>query len=429
MVLLDMTVLSVAEPDLSRSLHSSVAGLQWAITGYTVPFGALLLSAGAAADRYGAHRLFRAGTATFGLGSLLCALAPNVWILAGLRGVLGVAAAAVVPASMAMIATLFPDPAARAKAVAGWAAISGSALAAGPIVGGFLTDLAGWRAVFWINGPLAAITVALTAGRAVRCPRGQRRIDWRTQFAACAVVGLLADALIALGSGSARHAAASGAALVVAVATFWTFERRSSTPVLLPAVIRAPGVGGALLAGTAVNVLLSGVLFVLPLLWQQNRHMTAIEVGVALLPMTVPFAFNPLVTGRIVARIGPQAPARAGLVLLAGAGIIIGGAVSIGMPYPLIVVGLVGAGFGVSLALPALVTGVVAAAPTGTAGAAAGMLNAARQVGATFGVAVMGAFVTVGHASSGRGVATVLIACGLACAAAGFGLTRPAPGP
>ncbi|RMI37926.1 MFS transporter, partial [Actinomadura harenae] len=147
MVLLDMTVLSVAEPDLASSLHASTAGLQWATTSYTVVFAALLLTAGAVADRFGAHRVFRSGIAAFGALSLLCAAAPTLGALVGLRALLGVAAAACVPASMAMITRLYPDPAARTRAIAAWAAISGSAVAAGPVLGGLLVGAAGWRAV------------------------------------------------------------------------------------------------------------------------------------------------------------------------------------------------------------------------------------------------------------------------------------------
>jgi DHA2 family methylenomycin A resistance protein-like MFS transporter len=143
MVLLDMTVLSVAEPDLAASLRVSIAGLQWATTSYTVVFGALLLSAGAVADRYGAARVFRAGVGGFGVLSLLCVYAPTLWGLVALRALLGIAAAACVSASMALIARLYAEPAARARAVAAWAAISGSAVAVGPVAGGALVGLAG----------------------------------------------------------------------------------------------------------------------------------------------------------------------------------------------------------------------------------------------------------------------------------------------
>jgi EmrB/QacA subfamily drug resistance transporter len=424
MVLLDMTVLSVAEPDLARSLGGSVAGLQWVVTGYTVVFGALLLSAGAVADRFGAHRAFRVGIAVFGLGSLLSTLAPDLWTLVALRAVLGVAAAACVPASMAMITRLYPAPAERAKAVAVWAAISGVALAAGPVAGGLLVHLAGWRAIFLINGPLAAVTLALTAGRAVQCPRTDRAIDWAAQLAACAGLGLGTDALIALGSGSVAHASWSAVGALAAGTAFAVMERRSANPVLVPAMLRRRGMRPALLAGAAVNFTMSGVLFVLPLLFQQTLHLTPLETGLAFLPMTLPFGFNPLLTGRIVAKAGPRSPVIAGLGLLTAGGLVLGGAVLTGSAYLVIAIGLVCIGFGVSFALPALVTTVITTAPEGTAGAAGGLFNAIRQVGATLGVAVMGAFATVGHPGTGHDTAYALLLSAAICAVAGLGVRR-----
>jgi DHA2 family methylenomycin A resistance protein-like MFS transporter len=416
MVLLDTTVLSVAEPDLARSLHGTVAGLQWAVTGYTVVFGALLLSAGAVADRYGAHRAFRAGIAVFGAASLLSSLAPDLWTLVALRAVLGAAAAACVPASMAMISRLYPVPAERAKAVAAWAATSGAALAAGPIAGGALVGLAGWRAIFLINVPLAVVVLALVAGPRVRCPRGDRTIDWPAQAVACVTLGLLTDALIAPGSGAAVHAACSAAGTAAAAAAFAMLERRSAAPVLVPAVLRAPGMPGSLVAGAAVNFVMTGVLFVLPLVFQETLGMSALRTGLAFLPMTLPFAFNPLLTGRIVARTGPRPPVLAGLGLLTAGGVLLGAVMAAGASYPALLAGLLCTGFGVSFALPALATLVVTSAPEGTAGAAGGLLNAVRQLGATLGVAIMGAFAAVGH-RNGQAAEALFVAAAV-CAAA-----------
>ncbi|MGW3770367.1 MFS transporter [Actinomadura verrucosospora] len=418
MVLLDTTVLSVAEPDLADSLNGTVAGLQWAVTGYTVVFGALLPSAGALADRYGAHRVFRAGVAAFGAGSLLCAAAPDLWTLVALRAVLGAAAAACVPASMAMIVRLYPAPAERARAVATWAATSGAALAAGPVAGGALVGLAGWRAIFLVNVPLAAAVLALAAGRAVRCPPGARRIDPAAQLLACAALGLLTDALIALGGGPGVHAAASAAGAVAAGAAFAVRERGSRAPVLVPAVLRAPGMRAALAAGAAVNFVMTGVLFVLPLVFRQSLGLTPLQTGLAFLPMTLPFAFNPLLTGRIVARTGPRRPVLAGLGLLTAGGVLFGAVLPDGASYPPLVAGLLCTGFGVSFALPALATMVVAAAPEGAAGAAGGLLNAVRQLGATLGVAIMGAFAPVGAGDGSRDPADALLVAAAVCAVA-----------
>ena len=396
MVLLDMTVLSVAEPDLASSLHTSMAGLQWATTGYTVAFAALLLSAGAAADRFGAERLFRTGIAVFTLASMLSAFAPALWALVLLRAILGVAAAACVPASMAMIAQLYPEPAARARAISAWAAIGGAAVAAGPIAGGALVGAAGWRSIFLINVPIGLVVPALTMRRAPACPRSERRIDWPAQLAAAAVLALSTDALIAAGSRAWGHAAWSSVGLGVSVLAFRGLERRSQAPVLNRALLRSGRVRAGLLAAAAVNFTLTGGLFVLPLLLRQEWHLGPLQTGLAFLPLTVPFVANPPFTGKIVARVGPRRPILAGLVLLSTGSAVLAGAVFVSGSYPWLALGLLMTGFGVSYALPALVAALVSVAPAGTAGAVGGLLNAVRQVGATLGVVVMGAAIAAG---------------------------------
>ncbi|WP_055590008.1 MFS transporter [Peterkaempfera griseoplana] len=424
MVLLDTTVLSVAEPDLARSLGSSTAGLQWAVTGYSVAFGALLLSGGAAADRFGAHRAFRFGIAVFGAGSLLSALAPGLGTLVVLRAVLGAAAAACVPAGMAVIARLYPEPGERAGAIAVWSAVSGCAMAFGPMAGGVLVDLSGWRAVFLVNVPLAVLALALVAGPAAHCPRGARRIDWWAQSAACAALALLTDALIAAGSGDWTHSACSAAGTAAAATAFALRERRSVSPVLQTAVLRTRGMRTILFAGAAVNFTMLGVLFVLPLLLQRQLHLSPTVAGAAFLPMTLPPGFNPLLTGRIVARVGPWKPVLGGLGLLTAGSVVFAAAVQEGTWYPLLAAGLLLTGFGVSFTLPALVTAVVTAAPEGTAGAAGGLLNAVRQVGATLGVAVMGPFVGLGGSGAGRAAAPAMLLPAAVCALAGWLVLR-----
>ncbi|MCG0061800.1 MFS transporter [Streptomyces tricolor] len=424
MVLLDTTVLSVAEPDLASSLGTSTAGLQWAVTGYTVVFAALLLSAGAAADRFGAERLFRCGVTVFALASLLSAAAPGLGVLLLLRAVSGAAAAACVPASMAMIARLYPEPAARARAIAVWAAISGAAVAAGPLAGGALVGAAGWRAVFLVNVPLALAVLALTRGRSVSCPRSGRRIDWPAQLAAVAVLALLTDALIAAGARSWIHAAWSSAGLLIAVPALYARERRSQAPVIDRALLRSARVRSGLLAAAAANFALAGALFVLPLLLQRERHLSALQTGLAFLPLTVPFAVNPPLTGKIVARTGPRPPILAGLALLVVGGTLLACTVFADGASRRLAPGLLLTGLGISCVLPALAAAVISAAPPGTAGAAGGLLNAVRQVGATLGVALMGA-----AAAAGTGWSLLLSAGVCALAGTAFARTHPAAAP
>ncbi|GAA2871048.1 MFS transporter [Nonomuraea rubra] len=373
LVILDTTVLTIALPDLRASLGGSLAGQQWAVNAYTVAFAACLLTGGAVADRYGAARIFKLGVASFGVISLLSAAAPDLGVLIGLRALLGVAGALCTGGSLGLLAELFPEPAARARATGLWAAITGSALAAGPLIGGLLVDLYGWRAVFLLNPPIALIS--LLAMRKVVSPRGSRVIDWWVQILACAFLGLVAEALI----GSAPVAALLSLALLAGLVLA---ERRSqrSRPPRRPARRHLAGAAGGHGGETSPS---PGALFVLTLLLQDTRHLSPMATGLAFLPLTLPMTVNPLLTGRLVARYGPRPPILGGLALIAAG---LAGTALTGVLTPWLVV----LGFGLSFVLPALMAGMINSAPPGTAGTAGGVLNAFRQVGATLGVAVMG---------------------------------------
>ncbi|AEV84786.1 MFS transporter [Actinoplanes sp. SE50] len=425
MVLLDMTVLAVAEPDVARALHASVAGLQWTTTGYTVVFGALLLSAGAVADRYGAHRVFRAGVAAFGLLSLLCAAAPTVSALVALRVLQGAAAAACVPASLALIARLYPDPARRTRAIGTWAAISGAAVAVGPVVGGLLVDAFGWRAVFVVNAPITVLVLVLASGAFLRCPATDRPVQAAAQVVLGVAMAAGTDAVIAAGRASWLHAGGAAAVAMLAVAVFARRERTGSTPVLPRELLAGPGIPAGLFVGAAVNFTLNGTLFVLPLLLVQDRHLDAAGTGLRLLPLTLPFVVNPPLTGRLVSRFGPRPPVLTGLGLLAAG--------SAGLAWVAwstagdgwLAAALLVVGVGVSLVLPAVVAVVLSAAPPAAAGAGSGLLNAARQLGATAGVAMMGALLHTGvRTGAGGALFLAAVVCAVAAAWFGFGGRR-----
>ncbi|MBO0821965.1 MAG: MFS transporter, partial [Nocardiopsaceae bacterium] len=170
MISLDATAVNVAVPAIGRSLRGATAGLAWTVDGYTVPFAALLISAGAVSDRLGARRVFGWGLAGFAVASAACGLAPSLPVLIAARVVQACAGAVMLPSSLALVRQAHPGPAARARAVAMWSAGGATAMAAGPVLGGVLTSALGWRAIFFVNLPVAAVTLALAA-RAPRAPR------------------------------------------------------------------------------------------------------------------------------------------------------------------------------------------------------------------------------------------------------------------
>lgn len=415
MVLLDTTIVTVALPAIGRDLHGDLGALQWVGGAYTLTFAALLLTAGALADRLGARPLFLGGLWAFGIVSGLSALAGSIGMLIGMRALLGVAGAALLPTSLAIIAAAFPDPVARARALGGWAAITGIALAAGPVLGGALTDLAGWRAIFVINVPIAAAGIALTAKLApVSARHPARELDVGGQLAAIGALTGLTFGLIQGGSLGWTDPMVIGAfSLAVAAATaFVVIERRGSAPMLPLYLFGDRTFSAGLVAGLLVNFGLSGTMFVLALFFQESRGWAPFVAGVAFLPLTVPTAFNPIFTGRLVARVGPRTPATVGFLLMAvGALAQVPFTAIPGAPAAVNAIGLLLMGFGVSYAIPALVTATVTAMPPEHAGIGSGALNSARQTGAVLGVAVLGTI--VGNAGGAGSAISLGIAGGL----------------
>jgi MFS transporter, DHA2 family, methylenomycin A resistance protein len=416
MVLLDLTIVSVALPDIARGLDVGLSGLQWVTNGYTITFAALLLTGGWLADRLGGRRVFLCGVAAFGVLSAVSAAAPDLTSLVVLRLALGVAGALLLPASLAVITTAYRDRAARARALGYWAAITGAALAAGPVAGGVLTGTFGWRAIFLVNVPLAVVSVVITARLApdtARTPRGG--LDVVGQACAVIALGALSYGLI---EGPERGwldglvLAAFGLA-VAAVVAFLIAESRAGDAAMLPLrMFNNAGLAAALGAGLLANFGVSGLLFVLSLFLQDSRGYSTLGAGLAFLPLTLPTAVNPIYTGRLVGRIGPRLPATLGFVLM-GAGALVQ-APCTGNSAAAVAgtaLGLLLFGFGVSFALPALVAGVAGTVAPEYAGIGAGALNSARQVGASLGVAVLGVVLSVAP-STAAGTRSALIASG-----------------
>jgi MFS transporter, DHA2 family, methylenomycin A resistance protein len=396
MVLLDTTVLSVALPAIRVDLGGGIAGLQWVVNAYTIVFAGLLLTMGAFADKLGAKRVYIGGLALFLAASAISAFAPSLNALIGLRAILGMGGAALMPASLTLLAHAFPEPSERARALGIWAAVTGSAMAAGPVVGGLLVDSLGWRSIFLLNVPLAIISLIMTSLLVSETNRKPRQsFDLVGQITAIATIAILSFALMegeTYGWNSPVIFAAFSLALLSAI-LFLIVETKGKTPLLPMRLFRNATISAGMLAGMAINFGLSGILFVLPLFFQQTRGLSAHIAGLAFLPMTIPLAFNPILTGRIVGKIGAKIPMTVGFSFGA-LGTLLQVWVDVNTSYALTLIGLLLIGFGVSFTIPSLMAAVISSVPQEQTGTASGALNSSRQLGATLGVAILGSILS-----------------------------------
>jgi DHA2 family methylenomycin A resistance protein-like MFS transporter len=423
LILLNTTVVSVALPAIRDDLGTSVSGLQWVVNGYTLVLAALLLSAGALVDRVGARRMMRAGVAIFALASAAAALAPGTSALIAAQVLLGVGAATLVPAALTLLTHAYPDPIRRARAVGVWAAISASAFATGPVLGGLLVDAVGWRLIFALNLPFAAAIALLLWRGVAETTRTARGLDLAGQVTAVVALASLTFALIesrALGWDS-RPVLGGIALAVVAAVSFVAVERRGHAPMLPLKLFSSRAFSASTAAGTLVNFAIYGQFFLMSLYFQDIRGLTALETGLAFLPEPLLFALAGVPAGRMVARIGPRWPLAIGGALgAAGAAVLLTAGES--TPYGHLMIGLVLFGAGGGAAIPALTAAAVSAAPPAQVGVAAAALNASRQTGGVLGVAILGGMAHAGPAFVSGMHAGLAIAGGALVAVAVFGL-------
>jgi DHA2 family methylenomycin A resistance protein-like MFS transporter len=413
MVIVDATIVNVALPTLARELPASITGLQWVVDGYTVTFAGLLLSGGVLADRLGGRRVYAAGLVLFCAASVACALAPGLAALVTARIVQGVGAALLVPACLALIQSAYHDRDTRSWAIGIWGTVGGLAGGSGPLLGGLLTDVFGWRALFWVNVPLGALTLLLTrryvsAGdRPDAGAEGRGGIDLAGQAAGgLALLGLTAGAVEAGRAGWTAPLPLTLLAVGVAGAiTFVQVERRVRDPMLPLSIFSHRELSAATAIGFAMNFSFYGLLFVEAIVLERRYGFSPLQTGLALLPQTGVIAVGSWLGGRVTTKRGARTPMAVGMA--AGAAGFLGLCV-IGThtPYAALVVPMIAAGFGISFCMPAATSAVVEAAPPGRAGIASGALNASRQVGGALGIALLGAFIA--SRSGGSSLAQVI---------------------
>lgn len=413
LVLLDTSILNVALPDLQSDLHTSAQALPWAVDAYTIVFAGLLLAAGAVADRIGPRSVYRGALVAFGLLSLACAAAPNIASLIGGRALLGVAAAGLVPASLALLAGLYPDPGARARAIGTWAAVTSIGLIAGPVLGGALVEAGGWRMVFLVNPVFVAVTLLASRGLSGARPTNVRTVD--PAGIALSVVALTALTFGLIDAGTdGWDRPAPLVALGVSAAAFVALllvERRVTAPILPPSLVGLSRVRADIVAGAVASLVFYGVLFALTQWMVTDRGLSALQTGVAFLPMTLPMCFMPMVTGRLVARFGARPVIVVGLLLDTLAGGVLAFA-SPGTPLALIIITQVVLAFGSTLAIPAATADMAISAPKELAATGQGAFNAGRQAGSALGVAALAPLATLTSAGlvlAGAGAVALLL--------------------
>lgn len=394
-VVMDISIVNVALPAIRRDLGVSVSGLQWTVDAYALVLASFLLLAGSTADRVGRRLIFQIGLATFGVGSLMCSLAPNIGWLVTARVLQAVGATMLNPVAMAIIVTTFTDRAERARAIGMFGATSGLSLGLGPILGGALVDGLGWRSIFWINVPIVIVVIACTvlfvpesrAGRA-------RRFDPVGQLLVILVLGSAVYAIIEserLGWASPLIVALF-AVVLLGTSGLVGYELRRVEPLLELRLFRSVPFSSAILLAIFSFCGFGAFLFVTTLYLQEVRGMSALTAGLCLLPVGVLIIVLAPLAGRIVGGRGPRLP-----MVISGCALMLGGAGSLwlGPVTPLPVVLAVFLLFGVAQGTinPPITNSAVSAMPASMAGVAASLASTGRQVGVSLGVAISGALV------------------------------------
>lgn len=397
---LDITVVNTSLSSIGRSLHGGVSELQWVVTAYTISFAALMLTAGTLGDRFGAKRIFMAGFAIFTAASLACALAPSSAILIAARTVQGAGAAILLPNSLALLNHTYPDEKQRGRAVGVWAAGASLALTLGPLVGGGLIALVGWRSIFLINLPIGLASLWLTWRWALEtAPSPRRELDLLGQAAAIGTLGCLAAAIIEGGvSGWSNPWVLGGFAVAVALGVIFLFQERRARQPMLPLELFEHRLFSLMsLVGVLVNVPVYGLIFVLSLYFQQVNGFSPLATGLVFLPMMGAIFVANLLAARATQRLGALAAIATGtLIVAAGCLALIG--IDRNMSYLAMSAQLVALGAGLGLLVPPLTSTLLGSVEKTRSGVAAGVLNSARQTGSVLGVTLFGSLVGQGNA-------------------------------
>jgi EmrB/QacA subfamily drug resistance transporter len=393
MAFIDGTVVNVALGALQREFGATLVGVQWVVAAYALFLASLVLVGGSLGDLYGRRRIFAIGIAIFAVASVACGLARDINELILARAAQGVGAALLVPGSLAIISASFPEDE-RGRAIGTWSGMSAITGAAGPVIGGWLIEHASWRWAFFLNLPLAAVTLAITF-RQVPESRGEmrsKRLDWPGALLVTAGLGLIVFALLESSNHGWRGGRVVGglAAGVIALVLFVVVETRSASPILPPELFRIRNFTGANLLTLFLYAALGGVMFFLPLNLIQVQAYSATAAGAALLPFILLFSFLSRWAGGLVERWGPKKPLVIGPLIVGLAFVLLNLPSQGGTYWTTFFPGIVLLGLGMATSVAPLTTVVMTSLSADRAGVASGVNNAVARVAALLSIAIFG---------------------------------------
>jgi EmrB/QacA subfamily drug resistance transporter len=399
---LDATIVNIALPAIHRSFHSKFSGLQWTIDAYTLVLASLLMLSGSTGDRIGRRRMFQLGLLLFSLGSLLCAVAPNLGLLIGARALQAIGGSMLNPVAMSIIRNVFVDPRERARAIGVWGSVIGISMALGPVLGGALVDSVGWRAVFIVNVPIGIAAIVLTA---LFVPESRaehpRRIDPVGQVLVIVALASLTYAIIQ-GPEAGWLSPQTVALFVVSVLSFGSlvaYELRRREPLLEVRFFRSAPFSGASAIAVAMFAAMGGFLFLNTLYLQDVRGLSPFDAGLYTLPMAGLMMVVAPLSGRMVGNRGTRLPLVSGSVGVIASGLILT-QITAHTSFALLVFAYLLFGLGMGLINPPITNTAVSGMPPSQAGVAAAVASTSRQVGQTLGVAVLGALAGGGVAGA-----------------------------
>ncbi|AME28506.1 MULTISPECIES: MFS transporter [Burkholderiaceae] len=413
MIVLDTSIVNLALPKIGIEFKSDVTALEWLVDGYAMIFASFLLGAGALGDRLGVKGVFMTGIMLFTLASGLCGMAQTIGILQIARAIQGLAAALLLPNSLAALNQSFSDPVKRSKGIAIWASAGALGVAVGPILGGLLVETLGWRSIFLVNLPVGALALWMTYRHVARGERDpSRSLDIRGQLCAIAALSCVTYTLISVRQikNSSTETWALSIGCVILSAAFILIESRQNNPMLPLRLMRLRTVGPVALVGMLHNLSIYGLIFVLSLFFQRLHGLPPLRTGVLFIPLTLALAIGTRVGARILRTNEVFLPiiwghfmAGIGALLLA----IIGQRATPGiMVFPLFAIGL-----GAGITTPAMSLSILDSVERHHGGLASGILNSARQVGGVVGVAVLGAL--LGSPATAKGARKAELLAGI----------------